>query len=83
VAATSPLWDVSVSGFHAGGGVASLPVSAPDVPVLVPARPPHPRIHAEVGRYRLRLAETVADRDAIAAYLTSIIPAAKSASSRA
>jgi putative hemolysin len=65
VAATSPLWDVSVSGFHAGGGVASLPVSAPDVPVLVPARPPHPRIHAEVGRYRLRLAETVADRDAI------------------
>jgi len=65
VAATSPLWDVSVSGFHAGGGVASLPVSAPDVPVLIPERPAHPRIHAEVGRYRLRLAESVADRDAI------------------
>lgn len=64
-AVTTPLWDVSVSGFHAGGGVASLPVSAPEVPVLVPERPAHPRIHAEVGRYRLRLAESVADRDAI------------------
>ena len=65
VAATSPLWDVSVSGFHEGGGVASLPISVPEVPVLVPERPAHPRIHAEVGRYRLRLAESVADRDAI------------------
>ena len=44
-----------------------MPVSAPEVstPGLVPARPSHPRIHAEVGRYRLRLAESVADRDAI------------------
>ena len=65
VAVTSPLWDVSVSGFHGEGGVASLPVSTPDIPVLVPERPAHPRIHAEVGRYRLRLAESVADRDAI------------------
>jgi len=65
--ATSPLWDVSVSGFHAGGGVASLPVSTPEVsdPALLPVRPSHPHIHAEVGRYRLRLAESVADRDAI------------------
>jgi putative hemolysin len=65
VAVTSPLWDVSVSGFHAESGVTSLPVSAPEVPVLVPERPAHPRIHTEVGRYRLRLAESVADRDAI------------------
>ena len=42
-----------------------MPVSAPEAPVLVPARPPQPRIHAEVGHYRLRLAESVADRDAI------------------
>jgi putative hemolysin len=64
-AATSPLWDVSVSGFHASGSVASLPVLVPEAPLLLPERPSHPRIHAEVGRYRLRLAESVADRDAI------------------
>jgi putative hemolysin len=66
-AAASPLWDVSVSGFHAGGGIASPPISAPEVsnPLLLPSRSTRPRIHAEVGRYRLRLAESVADRDAI------------------
>lgn len=36
-----------------------------DEPVFAQAiAPARPRIHAEVGRYRLRLAETVADRDA-------------------
>jgi putative hemolysin len=35
------------------------------IPALVPARSTRPRIHAEVGRYRLRLADSVADRDAI------------------
>jgi putative hemolysin len=66
-AATSPLWDVSVSGSHFGGGVATLPMPAPEVvaPVLLPSPAIRPRIHAEVGRYRLRLAESVADRDAI------------------
>jgi putative hemolysin len=37
------------------------------LPTLVPSpavAPPPPRIHAEVGRYRLRLAETAEDRDA-------------------
>ena len=33
------------------------------LPSLAPA-PPKPRVHAEVGRYRLRLAETGEDRDA-------------------
>ncbi|MGD0938116.1 MAG: GNAT family N-acyltransferase [Terracidiphilus sp.] len=36
-------------------------------PALVPSAPPaqaRPRIHAEVGRYRLRMAETQEDRDA-------------------
>jgi putative hemolysin len=38
----------------------SLPVHSPSLE-LAPAKP---RIHAEVGRYRLRLAQTVEDRDA-------------------
>lgn len=58
-AATSPLWDVSLS----SNGVLSEPFST--AATLVPSRPAHPRIHAEVGRYRLRLAETIADRDAV------------------
>ena len=29
-----------------------------------PAAPARPRIHAEVGKYRVRLAETIEDRDA-------------------
>jgi putative hemolysin len=63
--APSPLWDVSVSGTISGAGIASTPVSTPkfSAPLIAP---PHayPRVHAEVGRYRLRLAESVADRDA-------------------
>jgi putative hemolysin len=38
-----------------------------DYPIYFPTTeqaPPKPRIHAEVGRYRLRLAETVEDREA-------------------
>ena len=64
--APSPLWDVSVSGSFSGGGIASIPVSAPEftAPLLAPARTSHPRVHAEVGRYKLRLAESIADRDA-------------------
>jgi len=58
-AGTSPLWDISLS----GNGVATEPHSS--AATLVPTRPAHPRIHAEVGKYRLRLAETVADRDAV------------------
>jgi putative hemolysin len=37
-----------------------VPISTPVLPTI----PAKPRIHAEVGRYRLRLAETVEDRDA-------------------
>jgi putative hemolysin len=46
---------------------ASMPVvevSYPAAPVSLPSAPSRPRIHAEVGRYRLRLAQTVEDRDA-------------------
>jgi putative hemolysin len=38
----------------------SLPTLAPSLPVA----PDKPRIHAEVGRYRLRLAESLEDRNA-------------------
>lgn len=36
----------------------------PEAPVLLPDGQAYPRIHAEVGRYRLRLAQTAEDRDA-------------------
>lgn len=66
--ASSPLWDVSVSGLPSGSGVAStpLPTATPEFPISYPSafRTAYPRVHAEVGRYRLRLAESVADRDA-------------------
>jgi putative hemolysin len=49
----TPLWDVSASGF---------------APALFPARDGnlrvHARVHAEIGRYRLRLAQSLKDRDA-------------------
>jgi putative hemolysin len=57
-----PSWDVSVSGSLAGTAVASLPV--PIAPISDAIEITKPRIHAEVGRYRVRLAESVADRDA-------------------
>jgi putative hemolysin len=63
---TSPLWDVSVSGAVSGVGVASTAISTPEFSVPLFAPPPlapH-RVHAEVGRYRLRLAQSVEDRDA-------------------
>jgi putative hemolysin len=56
----SPLWDVPVSG--STSGVVSTPEFT--VPLLTPARTAFPRVHAEVGRYRLRLAQSVEDRDA-------------------
>lgn len=47
------------------------PISAPAVEILSPTMRPgltppcsSPRVHAEVGKYRLRLAESVEDRDA-------------------
>lgn len=63
---TSPLWDVSVSGAISGVGVAATAISTSEfsIPILAPPPPTHPRVHAEVGRYRLRLAQTVEDRDA-------------------
>lgn len=42
----------------------SLPTLAPSLSPFQSSVPHSPRIHAEVGRYRLRLAETAADRDA-------------------
>ncbi len=69
--AATPLWDVSLSGsypdFYSGGGVALLPIagSVAEVEPCTPVHPPRPRIHAEVGHYRVRLAESVVDRDAI------------------
>jgi putative hemolysin len=58
----SPLWDVSLSGAVSSAGIASTPVSIPRFSDPVVARPT--RVHAEVGRYRLRLAQSVEDRDA-------------------
>jgi putative hemolysin len=40
----------------------ALPTYAPNL--SLPAAPPRPQIHAEVGRYRLRLAESAEDRQA-------------------
>ncbi len=42
------------------------PVEAPQLFPLeaLPMSPPRPRIHAEVGRYRLRLAQGIDDREA-------------------
>jgi putative hemolysin len=57
------LLDRSVSGLRSAAGVAALPITQPVF--AEPVAPARPRIHAEVGRYRLRLAETVADRDAV------------------
>ena len=66
VAPADSLLDLSISGLSSGfrnaAGVAALPISEPLF--AEPVAPARPRIHAEVGRYRLRLAETVADRDA-------------------
>ncbi|KAA6462172.1 GNAT family N-acetyltransferase [Acidobacteria bacterium AB60] len=39
--------------------------SSPSSTLLLPAPAIKPRIHAEVGRYRLRLAETLEDREAV------------------
>jgi putative hemolysin len=73
--ATSPLWDVSLSGSLGepcpgngfGNGIALAPVGVPEyaAPAEAPARSSRSTIHAEVGRYRVRLAESVADRDAV------------------
>ncbi len=46
----------------AGPSAAALPQLL--LPSLLPPPPPRPSIHAEVGRYRLRLAGTIEDRDA-------------------
>lgn len=63
--APSPLWDVSLSCAVSSPGIASTPVSHLrfSTPLLDPP-PVQPRVHAEVGRYRLRLAQSVEDRDA-------------------
>src|SRR6202034_3418639 len=42
------------------------PVSSPEftAPALALSRSTHSRVHAEIGRYRLRLADSIEDRDA-------------------
>ncbi len=63
---SAPHWDVA--GSHSGTAVEPLlspGVIPPISPFETEVRAPRPRIHAEVGRYRLRLAESVADRDAV------------------
>ena len=62
------MWDVSVSGSSSGVGVESPPEFS--VPPLAPPQSTYrqstyPGVHAEVGRYRLRLAQSVEDRDAV------------------
>ena len=67
VAVNAPLWHDSVSESsyesHLSGAA---PVSSPEftAPALAPSRSTHSRVHAEIGRYRLRLAESIEDRDA-------------------
>jgi putative hemolysin len=46
------------------GSTPVVELAYPTHPLFLPAAPAKPRIHAEVGRYRLRLAETVEDREA-------------------
>jgi putative hemolysin len=46
-------------------GIGSVPVAELPFPAYIPSLlPAKPRLHAEVGHYRLRLAETAEDRDA-------------------
>jgi len=47
------------------GSAARVELPAPPQFLSLPATPVRPRIHAEVGKYRVRLAETVNDRDAV------------------
>jgi putative hemolysin len=64
---TEPVSRISSSSAFAAKSLWSTPAFAsPIVPVGFPAEIPvsQPRIHAEIGRYRLRLAESVEDRDA-------------------
>jgi len=69
----SPLWDSRASDPLSGQISGSGALTAQDfagleanlVPDLAPIRTARPRIHAEVGRYRLRLAQSVEDRDAV------------------
>jgi putative hemolysin len=46
------------------GSTSLVEVSLPTYPLFLPLAPAKPRIHAEVGRYRVRLAETAEDRAA-------------------
>jgi len=65
-----PLWGgpVSESSIEAqSSGVATAAVSGPPycAPAFMPSRPAGSRVHAEIGRYRLRLAESLEDRNAV------------------
>jgi putative hemolysin len=71
---SSSQWDFSrtairVADSATGVGIleqtTSVGVSSGRASVLAPSQPARTRIHAEVGRYRLRLAQSVEDRDAV------------------
>jgi len=61
---STPLWDVSLSSSDSAIAAGVVPPAIVD-PVSSAVETLRPRIHAEVGRYRVRLAESVADRDAV------------------
>jgi putative hemolysin len=64
-----PLWRGSLSESTReaqSGGVITVAASLAEfaAPAILPSRSSDSRVHAEIGRYRLRLAESVEDRDA-------------------
>jgi putative hemolysin len=63
--APSPLWDVSLSGSQDVTGAATAAISSSHGLHSIHVAPERPPIHAEAGRYRLRLAQSVEDRDAV------------------
>ena len=46
------------------GSTQVVEIQEPTLPLCLPVAPARSRVHAEIGRYRLRLAESVEDRDA-------------------
>jgi putative hemolysin len=49
---------------YSSGSTASVEAPASSLSLSLPLAPARPRIHAEVGKYSVRLAETIEDRDA-------------------
>ena len=60
----NPISSVTAPGESAVSAASRVDFSLPRLAPSLPAPQARPRIHAEVGRYRLRLAETLDDREA-------------------